>query len=170
MSRKRVIDVQADPQQLVSFRNSLYKNMLVTAIDQIYITENTSNIKDGDLAHRLALLPVKQGDYGPMILVAEAKQRPYQVTSYDILYNDGGNLLEFGEFPIVLLQPGQRIAMNISTNWGTASDHAKYTAFHTYAFTKVDKNTHRLTIESDHINVDRIIALSGVRIPIGLEE
>lgn len=170
MAQQVIIDVQATPQQLVDFRNSLHKNLLVAAIDQIWVIRNTSNLKDNNIAHRLALLPVKQGDYGPMTLVAEAGDTPYQVTSHDIRYDDGGNLHDREEYPIVLLQPGQKIAMNITTNWGTASEHSKYTAFHTYSFDKVSKDTHRLTIKSDNVGIERVIALSGLEIPSTIEE
>ncbi len=133
----------------VSFANALRRIIIsevpTLAIDTIYVLENTSVMFDEMLAHRLGLIPLKTdlesyvkpeececgGKGCPMCQVTltlevEAFDGPMIVYSKDIVSQDPKVYPVSGDIPIVKLEKGQKIILELNARLGTGKEHAKF--------------------------------------------
>ena len=117
-----------------SFVNSLRRTIMNSvpsmAIENVTFYENSSVMFDEMLAHRLALLPIKtdlktykKGEKVKMVL---EKEGPCTVYSKDIQSTEPTIEVIDKKVPIVKLDKGQRVKMDLEAVLGVGKEHSKW--------------------------------------------
>ncbi|MEM1688940.1 MAG: DNA-directed RNA polymerase subunit D [Candidatus Hadarchaeales archaeon] len=132
----------SDPAFANSLRRAAIGEVPTMAVDEIEVIENESPLYDEIIAHRLAMIPLRTPAKG-YVLPDECKcggkgcpkctvemsldvEGPAIVKSGDIQSSDKEVVPVSNEIPIVELQPGQRLVLNIYARLGLGKDHAKW--------------------------------------------
>lgn len=117
---KIVFEAEISENLANAIRRYINKIPLV-AVDEVEISKNDSPLYDETIAHRIGLIPLKQGK-------KEAKlklnvKREGMVYSEDI---EGDLEVVYKRIPITLLDKGQEIEIEMTTKAGTGDEHAKF--------------------------------------------
>lgn len=169
------------------FANALRRAMIAEvpklAIDEVNIHENTSLLYDEQLAHRLALIPLKTdlSDYGvddrvSLTLKAISPERAgyTMVYSKELISSEPNVEAAFGNIPIVKLISSERevggmksiarqkIALEAIAKLGRGKEHAKWQPVTVCSYKDMPDEEHKnsllFTVESDGaLPVDTII-------------
>jgi DNA-directed RNA polymerase subunit D len=112
----------------------------ILAIDEVDIYKNDSALYDEVLAHRMALVPlknqkVKEGDFVEMKLNVQAKGQQIPVLSGAF-----GDNVVYDEIPLVILDKDQEVEVVARARQGKAIEHAKFSPgfVHYRIFNKID--------------------------------
>lgn len=131
-----------------SIRRICASEVPTMAIDYVYFTENNSVLYDEIIAHRLGLIPLTsdralekyrgpeecrdcegcEDCYVRLYVEAEAEDEQVVVYSGDLKSEDPDVRPVVDNIPIVVLAPGQRIALEAWARLGTGKEHAKWSA------------------------------------------
>jgi len=138
--------VEADETLLNSIRR--YTNQIpVLAVEEIEISKNDSPLYDETIAHRIGLIPLKNGgkDGGKLKL---------NVKKEGIVYSEelkGDIKVIYEKIPITLLGKGQELELVATVKAGRGSEHSKFSSgliFYRNVFElKIDKNCPKEVIE-----------------------
>jgi DNA-directed RNA polymerase II subunit RPB3 len=176
--------MDTDKQTVNNLRRIMIAEIPTMAIDLVRIEENTSNLSDGVLAHRLGLIPLLSTDTDKF--VSECDCRNYcdkcsirfelniegnngkftNVTSSNLSKTDFTNIIPIhDEEPILIvtLESTQRIKLDAIAKKGTGKSHSKWTPVISayYKTTPDNKNNFRCTIETNGtISPDQLIISS----------
>ena len=127
-------------------RRAMISEVPVLAIDDVFVFENTSVLRDEMLAHRLGLIPLKtppgkyrlreECDCGSelgcekcrvtLTLTAEAEDEVKTVYSGDLVSEDPDVEPVSPNIPIVKLAPGQKVRIMAYARLGRGREHAKW--------------------------------------------
>lgn len=108
-----------------SLANSIRRyvgQILISAIDEVEIAKNDSPLYDETFAHRLGLVPLKQGS---------KKEGKLKLSTHDKGYVYSGSLkgdfdVVYDKIPLTLLDEGQEVEVTANVKQGKGQDHAKY--------------------------------------------
>lgn len=113
-----------------SIRRTIMKDVPVLAIEKVSIYDNSSVVFDEYLAHRLGLLPIKtdlktykKGDSVKLML---DKEGPGTVYSRDIECTDPKIEVVAKKVPLLKLNKGQAIKLEMEAVMGTGETHVKW--------------------------------------------
>ena len=98
----------------------------ILAIDEVDIYKNDSALYDEVLAHRMALVPIKnqktkEGEFVEMKFKVEAAGQPIYVLSEEL-----GDDVAYKEIPLVLLDKDQELEAVARARQGKAIEHSKF--------------------------------------------
>ena len=150
-----------------SIRRICLSEVPIMAIDYVYFTENNTVLYDEIIAHRLGLIPLTsdvaiekyrsaeecrdcegcEDCYTRLYVEAEAKDEQLIVYSGDLKSDDPDVKPAIPNIPIVVLAPGQRIALEAWARLGTGKEHAKWSA----ASVAVSKYAVQLSFNMDEV-------------------
>ena len=118
---------RVDGDLLCAVRAALQKSILVPALSDITISQNTSNLHDEIIAHRIGLIPVRlQGcspgavgrfRTGPVLRDAIVRARDVVCEGFSFAAADE---------VIAFLNRGESLAFEGKLSWGTGKEHARY--------------------------------------------
>lgn len=115
----------------VSFVNSLRRAVIslvaTPAIDNVTIYENSSNLFDEFVAHRIGLIPIDARELaaGEKVGFVLDEEGPKIVVSGDLKGPEGIKPVS-SNIPIITLEEGQRIRLDGEVVWGVGKTHAKF--------------------------------------------
>jgi DNA-directed RNA polymerase subunit D len=126
-----------------AIRRIIMADLLIPAIDRVYIFENTSILHDEILAHRLSMIPLKGGENlvppekcdckgkgcpkCEAILSLEVEAHENFTTVYSGELKSEGSVYPVSDkIPIVKLNAGQKISLEAHVRLGRGRDHAKW--------------------------------------------
>jgi DNA-directed RNA polymerase subunit D len=126
-----------------AIRRIIMADLLIPAIDKVYIFENTSILHDEILAHRLSMIPLKGGEnlvppdkcncggkgcpQCEAILSLEVEASENFTIVYSNKLKSEGSVYPVSEnIPIVKLNAGQKISLEAHARLGKGRDHAKW--------------------------------------------
>ena len=143
----------------------------VFAIDTVDIIENTSELPDEGLAHRLGLIPLKtdlskynESDKILLVLDSGESEETRAVLSGELSSEDESVKPVSEKIPIVQLAPGQKIKIECYARLGRGTEHAKWNASNISMLTDTDKDDEKiLTVESTGALNPEQIVLEGVQ-------
>lgn len=93
----------------------------VVAVDTVEITKNDSPLYDETVAHRIGLIPLKQGKKEGTLKLKTNKE--------GFVYSgemEGDIKVVYDKMPITLLNKGQEIELTANTKAGKGADHSKF--------------------------------------------
>lgn len=114
-----------------AFVNSLRRTILsfipIPAFDTVSIYENSSNLFDEFIAHRIGLIPIDARELamGEKVGFVLDEEGPKTVMSGDMKGPNDVKLV-YDNIPIITLQEGQRLRLDAEAAWGIAKQHAKF--------------------------------------------
>lgn len=113
--------------QANALRRAAMSEVPVLAIDEVGVVKNGSVMYDEILAHRLGLIPLKTDlklytKKTPVIKGSLRKKGPGYVYSGDIKGID----VVYENMPIVYLEEGQEVILELKARFGTGKEHAKF--------------------------------------------
>ena len=117
---KLVFEAEINPTLANGIRRYI-NNIPVVAIDEVEISRNDSPLYDETIAHRMGLIPLKQGKKEVKLKLKVKKEGT--VYSGDI---EGGAEVVYDKIPITLLSKGQELEIKGTTSAGIGKDHAKF--------------------------------------------
>lgn len=96
------------------------------AIDEVDFYKNDSALYDEIIAHRLGLVPltnqkIKEGQSIELKISAKGKE-----TGENVLASEMGDLVVYGDIPIVYLEKGQELELVARAKSGIGKSHAKH--------------------------------------------
>ena len=149
---------ETTPHYLNTMRRMLMNEVPVLAIEDVEFRNNSSILYDEMVAHRLGLIPIKtdlksyempKGDketaktHLKLTLKEKAGKEPKMVYAKDIKSKDKKAVPVYDETPIVKLQPGQEIEVEMTAILGQGLEHSKWSPclawFKYYPHIKVKK-------------------------------
>ncbi len=123
---------EADPLFLNTIRRFILEEVPTLAIEDVYIYDNTSVLWDEFLAHRLGLIPF----HTPEEFVTKVneikvkmklkKEGPGWVYAKDIQIEDSRVYTPYPDIPIVWLEKGQRVDIEMEAVMGKGKEHSKW--------------------------------------------
>lgn len=126
----RLLVKGSDIAMMNAVRRAVLNSVPTLAIEDVSIYENSSVLFDEYLAHRLAMVPIKTdlkrhkpGDKVKMLL---EKEGPATVYSRDLKSTDPRAEAVSKGIPLVKLNKGQKIKMEMQAVMGTGKVHAKW--------------------------------------------
>ncbi|MEM4287275.1 MAG: DNA-directed RNA polymerase subunit D [Candidatus Caldarchaeum sp.] len=148
-SESITVDLSQTPHHVANaIRRTIIREVPTMAVEEVLIIENTSNMTNEVLAHRISLIPFItdlenyrlpekcdcQSRLGcekcviRFTLRAEAVETPLTVYSRDITpEKSDGKVAPFnGDIPIVSLAPGQRVELELYVRLGRGRKHSKW--------------------------------------------
>ena len=118
---------RVDGDLLAAIRAAVQKSILVPAMSIITISQNTSNLHDEIIAHRIGLIPVRIQDCasgavgrfrtGPVLNDSIVRARDVVCEGFSFAADDE---------VIAFLNRGESLAFEGKLSWGTGKDHARY--------------------------------------------
>ncbi len=113
--------------QANALRRTAMSEVPVLAIDEVGVVKNSSVMYDEILAHRLGLIPLKTDlklhtKKPPVIKASLKKKGPGYVYSGDIK----GVEVVYENMPIVYLEEGQEVILELKIRFGIGKEHAKF--------------------------------------------
>jgi len=115
----------------IAFLNSLRRAVIslvpTPAIDSVTIYENSSNVFDEFIAHRIGLIPIdaRKLAMGERVGFVLDEEGPKTVVSGDLKGPEGIRPI-VENIPIVTLEEGQRLRLEGEVVWGVGKTHAKF--------------------------------------------
>ena len=110
-----------------ALRRVLVSEVPVYAIDHIIVYENTSQLYDEILAHRLGLVPLSTPpNVTREVTLGLEKEGPCVVYTKDMVSEDELVMPILPDIPIVKLGDAQRVKVHCIATVGTAKSHVKY--------------------------------------------
>jgi DNA-directed RNA polymerase II subunit RPB3 len=176
--------VDTDRRTVNNLRRIMIAEIPTMAIDLVKIEENTSNLSDGVLAHRLGLIPLLSidtdhyttecdcDDYCDKCSIEfklniEGKEKITEVTSDDLIQIENINIMPLkNEGPILIarLESRQCVKLDAIAKKGIGKNHSKWTPVISVNYkniTETNKNDFRCTIETNGtISPDKLIMSS----------
>ena len=118
---KLVFKAEIEESLANAIRRSVYL-IPVAAIDEVEISKNDSALYDETVAHRIGLIPIKQGSKkeGKLKLKSNKEGLVYSGEM------EGDVKIVYDKIPITLLNKGQEIELKATTKLGTGSEHSKF--------------------------------------------
>lgn len=138
------------PLQLINaIRRAAMAEVPTMAVDEVIFIDNTSVLYDEIIAHRLGLIPLKSDTavekyrrpeecvectsygkceecYAVLALDVAAKDEVITVYSRDLVSHDPDVIPVSPDIPIVMLAPGQRVALEARARLGRGKEHIKW--------------------------------------------
>lgn len=142
-SQFRLIARGVDPSLINAIRRTVMADVMIPAIDRVFIAENSGVIYDEILAHRMGLVPLKGGEglvhpsececggkgcprcEAILTLEIEAPEDKYTVYSGS-LRTEGSVSVANTMIPLSVLNKSQRIALEAHARLGSGREHAKW--------------------------------------------
>ena len=126
-SRIKLLIEDVDVGFVNALRRVLVSEIPVYAVDHIIVYENTSQLYDEILAHRLGLVPLSTpANVDKEVTLSIEKEGPGVVYTKDMISDDDSIKPIIPDIPITKLGNDQKIKINCIAKVGIAKDHAKY--------------------------------------------
>ncbi|MDO8646963.1 MAG: DNA-directed RNA polymerase subunit D [Candidatus Diapherotrites archaeon] len=138
----------ATPELMNSFRRAIMLEVPTLAIEEVTFFENNSVMFDEFLAHRIGMIPIKADlkDYkkNETAKFTLDKEGPCTVYGKDIKSADPSVEIIGKKVPLVKLNKGQRVKMELIATISTGKEHSKWQpAIVGY------RNTHTITVDKE---------------------
>ncbi len=157
-----------------ALRRIMMSEIPTLAIDQVIIYDNTTNLPNEMVTHRLGLIPLVYDDSTPHNLMEDVEFMVditcsggiRNVISQDLVSNDKTRCSLLKDVILTKLFPGQALKLKATINSGIGSDHAKWSPVSGVSFcpdTKV-KNKFHFVVESNGTLTPRKIVQTAFEI------
>jgi DNA-directed RNA polymerase subunit D len=110
------------PETLANAIRRHLNQISLLAIDEVEISRNDSPLYDETIAHRMGLVPLKNGKSG------KDKKLKLSMKKEGIVYSGDleGDLVIYPKIPITSLNKGQELDLVANTKLGKGTDHSKF--------------------------------------------
>ncbi|HIP90514.1 MAG TPA: DNA-directed RNA polymerase subunit D [Candidatus Nanopusillus sp.] len=129
------------PQFLNALRRIIQEDVKTLAIEDVYVVENNSALWDEFISHRLGLIvlnvPTNLSYTKNVKLYLEKSGRGYVFAS-DIKSDNKEVYPVYPDTPIVYLEEGQKIKLEMTATFGSGRRHAKWIPAHVYYYSLAD--------------------------------
>ena len=129
------------PQFLNALRRVIQEEIKTLAIEDVYIIENNSALWDEFIAHRLGLIVLNTPanlSYNENVKLYLEKSGKGYVFASDIKSDNKDVYPVYPDTPIVYLEEGQKIKLEMVATFGSGRKHAKWIPAHIYYYSLAD--------------------------------
>ena len=133
-------------------RRTLISEMDVHAIHYMKLDENTTNLPDDFLAHRIGMLPIrnKTSGFTPSLFLEETNNTENTLHIYsDHLKNEQGNYIIPSKIFLFSLEPNQSIKMECFVVVGKGKKHSKWSSVSGTRIKNLDEEDQKFSFQTE---------------------
>ncbi|MDI9644488.1 MAG: DNA-directed RNA polymerase subunit D [Candidatus Verstraetearchaeota archaeon] len=187
-SQFRLIAKGVDQSFINAIRRTIMADVLVPAIDRVFVAENSGCLYDEVLAHRMGLIPLRGGEglvhpsacecggkgcskcEAILTLEVEAPEDNYAVYSGSLMA-EGSVFVANNEIPLAVLNKSQRIVLEAHARLGSGKEHAKWqpvsgAVVKYLPIIKVDESKCALSAKCVDVCPKKILAIENKRLKV----
>ena len=163
MSYKDYIFTNSDSSLINAIRRIIISNIPSLAIDTVVIKENTTNIPDEIICHRIGQIPIIYNEKNKNVGVSLNMIGPCEVYSRDIKFEN--DLVEIGNKDIIIvkLNKNEKLIFEGLTEEGCAYEHSKWSVC-TWKYEQIGDKDYKLSIKSNGSYKEKEIILNAFNI------